>query len=164
MITCIQYKTSHRHTFGESIRQKNSAGIINMHGAQTLETNILYKHKKDEQNSTNITETYSTNIRHAYSTTIRDIHMVQASQRHIWYKHHSDIHMVQASVTLHMAQALHRRTYDTSTTEISTLVCVKTMVNTEWDRLLLSFIPVAAVARFLLPRVIHPFKGTRMHR
>lgn len=90
MITCIQYKTSHRHTFGESIRQKNSAGIINMHVAQTLETNILYKHKKDEQNSTNITETYSTNIRHAYSTTIRDIHMVQASETYIRYKRHRD--------------------------------------------------------------------------
>jgi len=32
------------------------------------------------------------------------------------------------------------------------------MVKTEWDRLLLSFIPVAAVARFLVPRVIHPWK------
>lgn len=38
-----------------------------------------------------------------------------------------------------------------------TLVCVRTSVKTEWDLLLLSFIPVAAVARFLFPRVIHPW-------
>lgn len=40
--------------------------------------------------------------------------------------------------------------------ELPTLVCVNTNVKTECDRLLLSFIPVVAVALFLLPRVIHP--------
>ena len=39
-----------------------------------------------------------------------------------------------------------------------TFVCVSTIVKTECDRLLLSFIPVAAVALFLLPRVIQPCK------
>ena len=38
-----------------------------------------------------------------------------------------------------------------------TLVWVSTIVNTEWDLLLLSFIPVAAVALFLFPRVIQPY-------
>lgn len=38
---------------------------------------------------------------------------------------------------------------------IVTCVCVSTMVNTECERLLLSFIPVAAVALTLVPSSIH---------
>ena len=40
-----------------------------------------------------------------------------------------------------------------------TEVCVSTMVKTEWERLLRSFIPVAAVARNLFPRLIQCYSN-----
>ena len=42
-----------------------------------------------------------------------------------------------------------------------TEVCVSMMVKTEWERLLRSFIPVAAVARNLFPRLIQCYSNQK---